>query len=41
VLGAGHLGPRLRRSNAIRWVDRITGGALILVGARLVATARA
>ncbi len=41
VLGAGHLGPRLRRSNAVRWVDRVTGGFLVVFGARLAATARA
>jgi threonine/homoserine/homoserine lactone efflux protein len=41
VLGAGHLGPRLRRSNAVRWVDRVTGGFLVLLGVRLAASARA
>ncbi|MEL7976075.1 LysE family translocator [Isoptericola sp. F-RaC21] len=40
VLGAGWLGPRLRRSGAVRWVDRVTGGVLVLFGARLAATAR-
>ncbi|CAM3661948.1 LysE family translocator [Isoptericola cucumis] len=40
VLGAGWAGPRLRRSNAVRWVDRVTGGVLVLLGARLATTAR-
>jgi threonine/homoserine/homoserine lactone efflux protein len=41
VLGAGHAGPRLRRSRAVRWVDRVTGGVLVVFGARLAAGARA
>jgi len=40
VLGAGWAGPRLRRSGVVRWVDRVTGGVLVLFGARLAATAR-
>ena len=40
VLGAGWVGPRLRRSNALRWVDRVTGGVLVFFGARLAATTR-
>ncbi|MGF0116306.1 LysE family translocator [Promicromonospora sp. Marseille-Q5078] len=40
VLGAGWAGPRLRRSSAVRWVDRVTGGVLVLVGARLAVSAR-
>lgn len=40
VLGAGYVGPRLRRSDAVRWVDRVTGGVLVVFGARLAAGAR-
>jgi threonine/homoserine/homoserine lactone efflux protein len=40
VLGAGWVGPRLRRSSAVRWVDRVTGGVLVLFGARLAVSAR-
>ncbi|GAA1727415.1 LysE family translocator [Isoptericola hypogeus] len=40
VLGAGYLGPRLRRSDAVRWLDRVTGGVLVAFGARLAASAR-
>lgn len=40
VLGAGYVGPRLRRSNAVRWVDRVTGGFLVVFGARLAVSAR-
>jgi threonine/homoserine/homoserine lactone efflux protein len=40
VLAAGSLGPRLRRSWAARWVDRATGGVLVVLGARLAVTAR-
>jgi threonine/homoserine/homoserine lactone efflux protein len=41
VLAAGSLGPRLRRSSAARWVDRVTGGVLVALGARLAVSARA
>ncbi|WP_418277350.1 LysE family translocator [Isoptericola jiangsuensis] len=40
VLVAGSLGPRLRRSDAVRWVDRVTGGVLVALGARLAVAAR-
>lgn len=41
LLGAGVAGPRLRRSGAVRWLDRITGGLLVAFGARLAFEARA
>jgi threonine/homoserine/homoserine lactone efflux protein len=40
VLAAGSLGPRLRRASATRWIDRVTGGVLVALGARLAVTAR-
>ncbi|QJW37513.1 LysE family translocator [Cellulosimicrobium protaetiae] len=40
VLAAGSVGPRLRGSGAVRWVDRVTGGVLVVLGARLAATTR-
>jgi threonine/homoserine/homoserine lactone efflux protein len=40
ILGADRLGPRLRASSAVRWVDRATGGVLVALGARLAASAR-
>ena len=41
ILGAGRLGPRLHASGAVRWVDRVTGGVLVVLGARLASSARA
>ncbi|GAA1970895.1 LysE family translocator [Isoptericola halotolerans] len=41
LLGAGVAGPRLRRSGAVRWLDRVTGGLLVAFGARLAFEARA
>ena len=40
ILGADRLGPRLRSSSAVRWVDRVTGGVLVVMGARLAVSAR-
>ncbi|MDQ4215865.1 LysE family translocator [Microbacterium capsulatum] len=35
ILGANRLAPRLRSARVIRWIDRGTGGVLVLFGARL------
>lgn len=40
ILFAGALGARLRRPAFTRWVDRVTGGVLVLFGVRLAADAR-
>ena len=40
ILFAGALGARLRRPSFTRWVDRVTGGVLVLFGIRLAADAR-
>ncbi|KJL27183.1 Homoserine/homoserine lactone efflux protein [Microbacterium azadirachtae] len=40
ILGANRLAPRLRSTRVIRWMDRITGGVLMLFGARLALDVR-
>lgn len=40
VLGGSVLGSRLRSARFVRWVDRITGGVLVVMGIRLAVAAR-
>jgi len=40
ILGANRVAPRLRSTRVIRWMDRITGGVLMLFGARLALDVR-
>ncbi|SFR63210.1 Threonine/homoserine/homoserine lactone efflux protein [Microbacterium azadirachtae] len=40
ILGTNRLAPRLRSTRVIRWMDRITGGVLMLFGARLALDVR-
>lgn len=40
ILGAAALGARVRSPRFARWVDRITGGVLVLFGVRLAVDAR-
>ncbi|VXB67762.1 hypothetical protein MICRO8M_30160 [Microbacterium sp. 8M] len=40
IFGADRLAPRLRSARVIRWMDRITGGVLMLFGARLAVDVR-
>lgn len=41
VLGSSALGARLTTTAFARWVDRVTGGVLVLFGARVALSARA
>lgn len=41
VLGSSALGARLATTAFARWVDRVTGGVLVLFGARVALSARA
>lgn len=40
ALGGSALGRRLRSERFVGWVDRVTGGVLVVMGARLALTAR-
>lgn len=40
ILGASAVGPRLRSTRFVRWIDRVTGGVLITFGAKLALTSR-
>ncbi|PRB00867.1 LysE family translocator [Microbacterium sp. MYb64] len=40
IFGANRLAPKLRSARVIRWMDRITGGVLVLFGARLALDVR-
>jgi threonine/homoserine/homoserine lactone efflux protein len=40
IFGAAAVGGRLRSARFVRWVDRITGGVLVLLGGRLASEAR-
>lgn len=40
IFGASAAGARLRSVSFVRWVDRVTGGALIAFGARLAFASR-
>jgi threonine/homoserine/homoserine lactone efflux protein len=40
IVGASAVKPRLQSARFLRWLDRITGGVLILFGAKLAVSAR-
>jgi threonine/homoserine/homoserine lactone efflux protein len=40
IFGASAVAPRLRSARFVRWLDRVTGGVLILFGAKLAVSAR-
>ncbi|TXR57335.1 LysE family translocator [Quadrisphaera setariae] len=41
VIGSSALGPRMASTSFARWVDRVTGGVLVLFGVRVALSARA
>jgi threonine/homoserine/homoserine lactone efflux protein len=40
IFGASAVAPRLRSTRFLRWIDRVTGGVLIVFGAKLAISAR-